>query len=85
MSRNYVGALVRVVILGILMTGLAVLLRPQAAMAAETCQQCQTACENNILSCLRTCSSEGLQGCNVICNPTGLTCREQCTDSGLCP
>lgn len=70
MLRNYFRVSFRLVILSVLVTMLLMLVRPQPALAAESCLQC-------LQSCDAECLALGLLRCPQIC-------QQSCTQRGFC-
>lgn len=70
MLRNYFRVLLRVVFLAVLVSAVAMLSRPQVALAGESCFQCLQSCEAE-------CTSMGLQRCPQIC-------EQFCIQEGFC-
>lgn len=71
MVRDCFRVFARVLTLSVLIMGLMMVSRPQAALAAESCLQCLQSCETE-------CLSLGLLRCNFICEQT-------CMEEGFCP
>lgn len=78
MMNAYLRILIRVVVLGILLSGLMMLSQSQVVLAGETCQQCLQNCQNQIAACVAQCEAEGQTGCQVRCRPPGGNCPTDC-------
>lgn len=77
MTHGYFTVLVRVMILGFLVTSLALLSRPQVALAAGP-SKCLEQCAALVSQCEAKCAAEGLGNCAEVCSLTWDTCLEQC-------